>query len=274
MNKAVAYPYLVWMVLFTLVPLVLVLTYALTVASPDGGLAFTLVHVKRAFEPLYINVMWRSVVLAFFATLICLLLGYPAAYIMADRKLDTRSTLMFLFLVPMWMNFLLRTYSWLTILEQNGLINTLLASVGLPKLNFLYTPQAVVLGMVYNFLPFMILPIYTVLKKMDLSLVEAAQDLGAHHGQVFWRVVLPLSIPGVLSGVSMVFMPAVTTFIIPNLLGGGKELLIGSLIEQQFLRVGDWHFGSALSIVLMVMILISMAFMNAVDQNGEGGGLF
>ncbi len=274
MKKYAAYPYVVWAIIFIVIPLFLILYYAFTQTNDDGTVIFTLNQFKRAFEPIYVNVMWRSVLLAFFATLICFLLGYPTAYIMAKNKRGNKSTLLFFFLVPMWMNFLLRTYSWLTILEQNGLINTIIAAMGLPKLNLLYTPEAVILGMVYNFLPFMILPIYTVLKKMDNSILEAAQDLGANRLSIFLRIVLPLSIPGVLSGVTMVFMPSVTTFVIPNLLGGGKELLIGSLIEQQFLRVGDWHFGSALSVVLMVIILVSMAFFNVVDQESEGGGLF
>ncbi len=169
------------------------------------------------------------------------------------------------------MNFLLRTYAWLTILERNGIINALLAAVGLPVTDLLYTDVAVVLGMVYNFLPFMILPIYTVLKKMDTSIIEAAQDLGADSKTVFLRVVFPLSLPGVISGITMVFMPGVTTFIISNLLGGSQFVLIGNLIEQQFLRLGDWRFGSAISVILMTIILLSMGLISLADKDDVGG---
>lgn len=273
MKKAAAYPYVVWMVLFILIPLMLVLYYSLTVID-STGVEFSLVHFKRAFEPIYLSVLWDSMVLALISTGICFILGYPVAYIMAGRWFRDRSFLIFLFLVPMWMNFLLRTYAWLTILEQNGFVNTLLARIGLPKINILYTEQAVVLGMVYNFLPFMILPIYTILKKMDQSIIEAAQDLGADSVNVFLRVVFPLSLPGVVSGITMVFLPAVTTFVISDLLGGNKTQLVGNVIEQQFLLVNDWGFGSALSVILMVVILITMGIFSMVDNQSEGGALF
>jgi spermidine/putrescine transport system permease protein len=169
----------------------------------------------------------------------------------------------------MWMNFLLRTYAWLTILENNGIINNLLAFFGLPRQQLIYTDGAVMLGMVYNFLPFMILPIYTVLTKMDHSLIEAAQDLGANSKQVFAKVIFPLSIPGIASGVTMVFMPAVSTFIISNLLGGDQYMLIGNLVEQQFLRVGDWGFGSALAVIMLIIILISNTVFTLYDKEAE-----
>jgi len=276
MKRIFAYPYIVWLAIFIVAPLLLVLYYSLTTVGEGGGAAFTLEHYARFFEGaypgqpflerIYVSVMVKSVWLALISTAVCFALGYPVAYIMAGREYENKSFLLFLFLVPMWMNFLLRTYAWLTILEQNGVLNMLLSFLRLPKTDMLYTDQAVVLGMVYNFLPFMILPIYTSLKKMDASLIEAAQDLGANQRTVFTRLVFPLSLPGVVSGVTMVFMPGVTTFIISNLLGGGQYFLIGNLIEQQFLKVGDWRFGSAISVILLALILISMGVFKMVDK--------
>jgi len=221
----------------------------------------------------------RSIWLAVITTIICFILGYPLAYALA-KFYSHKSFLLFLFLVPLWMNFLLRTYAWLTILEQNGVLNAVLSFVGLPTIDILFTDTAVILGMVYNFLPFMVLPIYTSLKDMDKSIIEAAQDLGANRVQVFLRIVLPMSIPGIISGITMVFMPGVTTFIIPNLLGGGQFVLIGTLIEQQFLRVGDWRFGSAMSAILIVLILFMMGMVKLFDRQpknedaSEGGTLY
>ena len=268
-----AFPYLIWAFVFIIVPIMLIVYYSLSVET-DNGLAFSWANYARAFEPTYLIVMWRSILLALICTAICVLSGYPVAYIMASKEYSAKSFLLFLFLVPMWMNFLLRTYSWIAILENNGIINTVLKAIGLPAQKLLYVDNAVVLGMVYNFLPFMILPIYTVLKKMDQNLIEAAQDLGADNRTVFLNLVLPLSMPGVISGITMVFMPAVTTFIISSLLGGGQFMLIGNLIERQFLKVNDWHFGSAVSVILMVMVLISVGVFSMVDKDGEGGALF
>ena len=174
----------------------------------------------------------------------------------------------------MWMNILLRTYSWISILERNGFINTFLRALGLPGMNFLYTSSAVLLGMVYNFLPFMILPIYSILTKRDQSLIDAAQDLGANSRVVFLKVTLPLSVPGIISGITMVFMPATSTFIIADLLGGAQVMMIGNLIEQQFLKANDWYFGSAISVVLMALLLISFAIFSVVDRGGEDGVLY
>lgn len=271
-SKTPAYPYIVWMAVFIIIPMVLILYYAFT-KTVDGQIVVTLDNFKRAFEPIYLGVMWRSIKLAFTCTAICLALGYPVAYIVADRKTNTRDIVLFLIIVPMWMNFLLRTYAWLTILEKNGVINSFLAMLSLQKLDLLYNDGAVILGMVYNFLPFMILPIHTILKKTDSSIIEAAQDLGANGINVFLKVVFPLSIPGVISGITMVFMPAVTTFIVSNLLGGKQFILIGNLIEQQFLSVYDWNFGSALSVILMIIIIITMWIFSIVDPDGEGGTL-
>jgi len=268
-----AFPFIVWAFIFTIVPIILIVYYSLTVTTEDG-LVFSWSNYVRAFEPIFLRVIWRSIVLASTATIICFLVGYPVAYIMASKEYSSKGFLLFLLLVPMWMNFLLRTYAWIAILENNGIINTILRAIGLPALDLLYNDQAVVMGMVYNFLPFMILPIYTVLKKMDQSLIEAAQDLGANNREVFIKLILPLSIPGILSGVTMVFMPAVTTFIIPSLLGGGQFMLIGNLIERQFLMANDWHFGSALSMMLMVMVVVTVGIFSRVERTSEGGALF
>ena len=224
---------------------------------------------------MYFRIFYRSIRLSLMSTILCLLIGYPAAYIIAKSKARRQSVLLMLVIVPMWMNFLLRTYAWSAILGRNGVLNTILTAIGLPAMNILYTDSAVMLGMVYNFLPFMIIPIYTILTKMDQDLINAAKDLGANSTQVFTKVIFPLSMPGVVSGITMVFMPAVSTFVISKLLGGGQFMLIGNLIEQQFMSVGDWHFGSAISIFMMIVILISMALMNKFsdDSGKEGGGL-
>ena len=266
-------PYLIWMALFIIVPMFLVVYYAFTVTTPEGA-TWSLENFARFFEPIYLRVLWRSLALALVSTLICLLLGYPVAMIMAGNAFTRKNVLMLLFVVPMWMNFLLRTYAWLTILERNGFLNVLLTNLSLPRLNLLYTNAAVVLGMVYNFLPFMVLPIYSVLSKIDKVVVEAAGDLGSNSVKVFTRVVFPLSLPGVVSGITMVFMPALTTFVISRLLGGGQFTLIGNLIEQQFLVVGDWGFGSAISMVMIILILLSMAIMSFFEDEDKEATLW
>ncbi|HHT05427.1 MAG TPA: ABC transporter permease [Hydrogenispora sp.] len=268
-----SYPYLVWVLLFIFLPLLLVLFYSVTTRTEDG-IRFTFEHFQRFMEPIYLRVLLRSVKLALISTVICLLLGYPMAMILAGNGFKRKQIMVFLFVVPMWMNFLLRTYAWMTLLERKGLLNTFLSWLGLAPLNLLYTEEAVVLGMVYNFLPFMVLPIYSVLSKIDKSLIEAAEDLGADGVTVFRKVIFPLSLPGVLSGITMVFMPAVTTFVISRLLGGGQFTLIGNLIEQQFLLVGDWNFGSAISMVMMLVILLSIGVMSKYEKENEGSGLF
>lgn len=260
-------PYLLWISMFVVVPIFMILAFSLLGKSPDGGLEFSFSNFSRAFEPIYISVLVRSLKIALEATLICFLMGYPMAMILAKMNPKYRTTAVMLFVVPMWMNFLLRTYSWMTILGKNGILNGILSIFGLPQMTFLYSEGAVLLGMVYNFLPFMVLPIYTVLMKMDQSLIEAAEDLGGDKRTVFFKIIFPLSLPGILSGVSMVFMPAVSTFVISNLLYGGQYMLIGNLIEQQYLVVNDWNFGSAVAIILMLLILVSMAVMNRLGGN-------
>ena len=266
-------PYLIWMALFIIIPMLLVVYYAFTVTTPEGT-TWSLANFARFFEPIYLRVLWRSLTLALVSTLICLLLGYPVAMIMAGNAFSRKKVLLVLFVVPMWMNFLLRTYAWLSILERNGLLNVFLTSINLPRLNILYTNTAVILGMVYNFLPFMVLPIYSVLSKIDKGVIEAAGDLGANSVQVFTRVIFPLSLPGVISGITMVFMPALTTFVIPRLLGGGQFTLIGNLIEQQFLVVADWGFGSAISMVMILFILLSMAIMSFFEGEDKEATLW
>jgi spermidine/putrescine transport system permease protein len=243
-------------------PLVFILVYGVT--SEDGGLTFQ--NISKAFDPIYFQAFVRSINYAFVSTLICLVMAYPLAMILAERK-DAKVAVIFIFVLPMWMNFLLRTYAWLTILEtNNGVLNTILRFLNLPTLHIIGQPSAIVLGMVYNFLPFMILPIYNALVKIDPYVLEAAHDLGANNIKRFLKVVLPLSIPGVISGITMVFMPAITTFVIPNLLGAGKINLIGNLIEQQFLRTYNWYFGASLSLVLMVFILVAMSILQQADR--------
>ncbi|WP_194190758.1 ABC transporter permease [Clostridium chrysemydis] len=266
-----AYPYIVWSALFIIVPLIMVLFFSFTKDS-GSGYGFTFENFQRMFQKQYAEIYIRSVWLAFISTAICLILGYPVAYIISKMDERKRNIVIMLFILPMWMNFLLRTYAWLPILGRNGILNGLLNVFGIAPVQILYTDAATLLGMVYNFLPFMILPIYTVLSKMDQNLINAASDLGATKKQIFTKVIFPLSIPGVISGITMVFMPAVSTFVIPKLLGGGKEMLIGNVIEQQFTTMSDKNFGSALAIVLMIIILISMAIMSKFDDDNEEGG--
>ncbi len=270
MKRWLSYPYLLWMILFISVPLLLIVFYAFTERTASG-IRISLDSFKQIFDPLYLNVFLRSFKIAFLSMVICLMIGYPVALILASKEYSQKSIYLMLIVIPMWMNFLLRTYAWLTLLENNGIFNKVLGFFGVGPVQFLYSEGAVILGMVYNFLPFMILPIYSVIVKIDESIVEAAQDLGANSFLVLLKVIIPLSIPGVISGVTMVFMPAVSTFVIPRLLGGGQFALIGNIIEQQFLLTGDWSFGSALSFVLMILVIASMVLMNKHDSEGKEG---
>ena len=269
-----AYPYIAWSALFIVIPLLIVLFFSFTVKT-DTGYSFSLENYSKLISSQYLSIFSRSIWLALISTILCLVLGYPVAYIISKMKVSRRGFMIMLFILPMWMNFLLRTYAWMSILGRNGIINSILTTIGLKPLDLLYSNGAVLLVMVYNFLPFMVLPIYTSLTKIDKDVINAAYDLGAKSSQVFRRVIFPLSIPGVVSGITMVFMPAVSTFVISRLLGGGQYMLVGNLIEQQFTTVGDWNFGSAISIFMMILILISMAIMNKFTDEGdrEGGGL-
>lgn len=272
--KKVSYPYVLWMLIFILIPLLLILYFAFTTGNSKDydTFRFSLDNFKRFLSPVYLGVLTRSLVLSVISTIICFFLGYPIAYIIANKKKNkTRNNMILLFVIPMWMNFLLRTYAWLTILGKNGIINTILNFLGFQSMELLYNSGSVILGMVYNFLPFMVLPIYSVLVKMDRNLIEAAEDLGASKRTIFSKVIFPLSLPGVMTGFTMVFTPAVSTFIISNLLGGNKTTLIGNVIEQQFIYTGDWHFGSTMSIILMAIILVVMAMTNKGGGDLEGG---
>ncbi|NLC04785.1 MAG: ABC transporter permease [Tissierellia bacterium] len=275
-TKRLAYPYVLWMGIFILIPLLLVVFFAITKGDSQNFSTFTfsIENLKRAFAPLYLKVLVRSVNLALISTIICLIIGYPMAYIISREKPKKRNIMVLMFVIPMWMNFLLRTYAWLTLLGKNGLINTFITKLGFAPLNLIYNDTAVLLGMVYNFLPFMVLPIFSILAKIDKGLIEAAEDLGSDKLTIFQRVIFPLSLPGVVTGITMVFIPAVSTFVISSLLGGNKYNLIGNVIEEQFRYTGDWHFGSSMSIILMIFILITMAATSKFDKGkeGEGGG--
>ena len=288
-----ASPYALWMIIFTIVPVLLITYYAFT----DASGSFTLDNFKNFWDSNYesnkvilevmgdagaayitrgtvnVDTLVYSLWMAFQCTVICLVLGYPAALFMADRNMKLGPTLVVLFIIPMWMNFLLRTIAWMSLLEDSGLINTFLKWLGFEGVQLMYNSEAVLLGMVYNFLPFMVFPIYTVLSKMDFRLTEAAADLGCNSFQTLYKVTFPLSIPGIVSGITMVFMPSVTTFFIPRVLGGGNTMMFGDLIESKFLTEGNWNVGSALSLIMMVLILISLSILRKADPNGEGGGI-
>ena len=270
-------PYIVWSLIFIVVPLLVVVFYGLTVQDADGGFRLSLENFKRFFTPLYLGVLYRSALYAAISTIICLITGYPAALILSSRDLRHKSVMMFLIVIPMWMNLLLRTYSWLTLLENEGLINQFLRFLGIlgneESIQFLYGEGAVIFGMVYNFLPFMILPLYNALNKIDPNVINAARDLGANNFKTFIRIILPLSVPGIISGITMVFVPALTTFAISTMLGGSKISLIGNYIEQEFTTFSNWNLGSGLSVVLMIFIIISMVFSAIFDKDGEGNML-
>ena len=266
-SKFLSAPYTVWMTVFIVLPMLLVGYFAFT----DKSGSFTLENILSVGQ--YSNVFLRSIWLGAVATVVSLGLGYPLAYIIAKMNARRQNVMVMLVMLPMWMNFLLRTYAWMTLLEDNGLINSVLAALGLPRIHMINTAGAVVLGMVYNYIPYMVLPLYSVLTKIDKSVIEAAQDLGANSREVFLKVVVPMSMPGVISGVTMVFVPAVSTFIISKMLGGGGNLLIGDLIDMQFLGSAyNPNLGSAVSLVLMVIILICMGIMNQFDDGEAAGG--
>ena len=263
-DKKLAYPYFIWMVLFTVVPLIIVVYYALT----DGSGNFTIANLTSVSG--YGSVFARSLLLALVATVICLIIAFPVGYFLSRLRVNKQHIMLMLVMLPMWMNFLLRTYAWMGLLSINGPVNAVLGFFGLGPYTMLNTSGAVVLGMVYNYLPFMILPIYSVIVKLDHSLIEAARDLGANSVQVFRRVILPLSLPGVLSGITMVFVPSVSTFAISKMLGGGTEMLLGDLIEQQYMGGAyNPYLGAAISLVMMVIVVICMVVMNRFGEGEE-----
>lgn len=313
-NKALLAPFVLWAAIFIVAPLCLILWYGVTVEEPvpytqvtleDGSTAYrledgtvmtdtpwqkkavvSLSNFKRMLEPTYLKLLLRSLKIAVITTIICLMLGYPVALILSGRDFKRPALWLMLIILPMWMNFLLRTYSWMSILENSGILNSWISSLreAVPavdawldsmgvgrKIIFLYNENAVILGMVYNYLSFMIMPIYTVIEKIDHSLLEAAADLGASPTKSFLRVTLPFSLPGVMEGITMVFVPAVTTFVISQLMGGGKVPLIGDIIQNQFGKSSDWHFGSTLSLLVMVVVLAFMGALRRMDKEEDGG---
>lgn len=256
-SKALAIPYVVWVLIFTVVPLALVVGFALT--DSDGN--FTLENIFAMSD--YMAVLFRSILFAIIATVICLLLAFPAAYIISRMNAINQSTMVVLLMIPMWINFLLRTYAWMTLLESNGVINRLLGLIGIGPLNLINNAGAVILGMVYNYLPFMILPLYSVMVKIDHSIIEAAQDLGSNKIRLVRKVLLPLAMPGISTGIIAVFVPSVSTFIISRMLGGGTNDLIGDIIEMQFSGNSyNPHLGSAMAIVLMIIVIFMMSLFN------------
>ena len=262
--KFFAFPYIIWMIVFIAVPLLMVAYFAFT---DDSG-AFTIEHIANVGQ--YANIFIRSIWLAIIATVICLVISYPLAFMLSRMKAHHQGTMLMLVILPMWMNFLLRTYAWMTLLGNNGIINYLFGLVGLGPFKMINTEGAVVLGMVYNYLPFMIMPLYSVMVKIDKSVLEAADDLGCSYVQKLFRVIVPLSLPGITSGITMVFVPAISTFIISRMLGGGSNLLIGDLIEMQFLGNSyNPHLGAGISLVLMVIILLIMTIMNQFNPDDQ-----
>ena len=272
--RNMVYPYVAWIAVMIVAPMLMIVLYAFTTAGNDvTTIRFTLDNFARFFsDQVFLDVLWRSLFIAVITTIICVLVGYPIAYAIAQRSEKSNMFWVLVITMPTWINMMVRTYAWVGILQDGGLINSLLGLFGIGPFKMMYTTFAVVLGMVYNFIAFMILQIHTSLTKMDKSYLEAAADLGANKVQSFLRVTLPLSLPGVLSGITLVFLPAVSSFFIPKLLGGGQYVLIGNVIETQFLTSGDWNFGSAISLIMAVIIMISMYITRKVDTDPAARG--
>lgn len=270
--KGLVKPYVLWSFLLIVLPLALILLYSIT--TGDNSLItihFTLDNFRKISDPIYLNVFIKSLQMGLITTGVCLVLAYPMAYIISKFDESSQNILILLVTIPMWINTLLRTYAWISLLSDNGIINSLFKLLGLNQQTMMYTNFSVVMGLVCDLLPFMVIPIHTSLTKMDHSLVEAASDLGANRFQTFTKVILKLSLPGVINGVSMVFLLSISSFVIPQLLGGHQFVLIGNLIENQFISVGDWNFGSSISVILAVIILVMMGFMKKIDPDENGG---
>ena len=271
--SSLALPYIAWAAMMLVFPMVLIGLYSFT--EPGNSIvsfSFTLDHYVKFFtDPDFLLILWRSILIAVKTTVICLLLGYPLAYFIARSDVKTQNILVLVVTVPMWINMLVRTYAWIGLLSEGGLIQRFLSLFGLGEVELLYTEAAVLLGMIYNFLPFMILQINTSLCKMDHSLLEASADLGGNPLQTFLRVTLPLSVPGIINGITLVFLPAVSSFFIPKLLGGGQYFLIGNLIENQFITVGEWNFGSAISMIMAVIMMLLMMTVRKIEIRNQGG---
>jgi spermidine/putrescine transport system permease protein len=267
LQKAAAAPHMVWAVLFIIAPLLFVVYYAFT--DKDGK--FTFSNIGELFQASYLEIFLRSLCFAFLATVICLIIAYPIAYFMTKASPKTQKILIMLVMLPQWLNFLIRTYSWMALLEDTGIINSLLGSIGIDPVHMINTSGAVILGMVYNYLPYMIIPLHSVMSKIDPRLLEAASDLGSSPFKVITGVVVPLSMSGIISGVTMVFVPSISTFYISQKLGGGNFDLIGDTIERQFQTAYNYNLGAAMSFVLMIIIMISMAIMNKYSGEDDGG---
>ena len=268
-----AIPYIVWAALMLVLPMGLIAMYSfMEQGNSIISFSFTLEHYVKFFtDKDFLLILWRSILIAVKTTVICLLLGYPAAYFIARSNEKMQNILILCVTIPMWINMLVRTYAWIGLLSEGGLIQRILSLIGLGNTELLYTEGAVLLGMVYNFLPFMILQVQTSLSKMDHSLLEASADLGASPAQTFCRVTFPLSIPGVINGITLVFLPAVSSFFIPKLLGGGQYFLIGNMIENQFITVGEWNFGSAVSMIMAVIMMLLMMAVRKTEIRNRGG---
>ena len=264
-----AAPYAVWVLICTILPLLYILGYAIT---NDAG-TLTFANLFAITDPVHLKSLWLSIEIALSTTVICLIIAYPVALILHNLKISNKGFVVFLFILPMWMNFMLRILAWQIILSNNGILNSILSSIGLPTIHILYTKAAVTLGMIYDFLPYMILPIYNSLSKINDQVIEAAADLGANWWTTFFKITVPLSKDGIISGIIMVFVPALSSFVVSNLLGGGKVLLIGNVIEQEFTLARNWNLGSGLSIILMIFVLLSMSIMNRIDDSENGGML-
>lgn len=268
-----AVPYIAWAAMMLILPMALIVLYSFTTQGNSIiSFSFTLEHYVKFFtDPDFLIILWRSLVIAFKTTVICLLLGYPVAYFIARSSEKVQNILVLCITIPMWINMLVRTYAWIGLLSEGGLIQRILSVFGLGEAELLYTEAAVLLGMVYNFLPFMILQINTSLCKMDHSLLEASADLGATPAQTFLHITLPLSLPGVINGITLVFLPAVSSFFIPKLLGGGQYFLIGNMIENQFITVGEWNFGSAISVIMAAIMMLLMIAVRKAEIRNQGG---
>ena len=264
-----AIPYIVWSALMLLLPMLLIALYSVTnQGNSIVSFTFTLEQYHKFFtDPDFLLILWRSLTIAVKTTIICVLLGYPVAYFIANSSEKMQNVLIFAITIPTWINMLVRTYAWIGLLSEGGIFQSLLSLLGFPDVELMYTEGAVMLGMVYNFIPFMILQVNTSLSKMDKSLLEASSDLGADGVQTFLRVTLPLSLPGVVSGITLVFLPAVSSFFIPKLLGGGQFFLIGNVIENQFITVGEWNFGSTISMIMAAIMMLSMYLVRRLDKD-------
>ena len=269
-KQLLAGPYLIWIIGFILLPLIMIVYYALI---NDNG-SFTLEYIAAITTETNLNAICLSLKLSIICTVICLLLAYPLAMILNNMQIKNQGTIVFIFMLPMWMNFMLRILAWKQLLSKNGVINSFLQTIGLSGINIINTPTAVVLGMVYDFLPFMILPIYNSMARIKKDWIEAAKDLGAGSILILFKIIIPLTVSGIVSGIVMVFVPSLTSFAISQVLGGGKVLLIGNVIEQDFIHGSQWNAGSGLSLILMVFVLISMALVNLADKDGEGTAIW